>query len=40
LAFGQPDKKEAQVSEQVANSFLKILPNKNPTNTKEDSGFN
>jgi hypothetical protein len=39
LAFGQPDKMDAQSGEEVANSFLKILPNKNPTNTKEDSNF-
>ncbi|MDR0674684.1 MAG: hypothetical protein LBF36_00210 [Mycoplasmataceae bacterium] len=39
LAFGQPDKKAAQSGEEVANSFLKIIPNKNPTNTKEDSNW-
>jgi hypothetical protein len=37
LAFGQPDKKEPESAEPAANSFLKILPNKNPTNIKEES---
>jgi hypothetical protein len=37
LAFGQPDKKDATADTYATNSFLKIVPNKNPTNTKEDS---
>jgi SecD/SecF fusion protein len=40
LAFGQADKKTpASDADIPANSFLKIIPNKNPTNTKEDSNF-